>query len=126
MPHVSAPQTIGPSGLAYPAALYATNLAPRAERVKMATIGHNSGEVTDKAKLEKHYKSMLPVIQQQRALSEQLADLRQSAKAEGVNAGDVIKLIRKQLRTVEQQEREQSSRECCAEYADLLQLSLEF
>lgn len=92
----------------------------------MATIGHNSGEVTDKAKLEKHYKSMLPVIQQQRALSEQLADLRQSAKAEGVNAGDVIKLIRKQLRTVEQQEREQSSRECCAEYADLLQLSLEF
>ena len=53
--------------------------------MRQATIGDNSGEVTNAEKVKLHYKSIIGAARAARDISDQLKDLRASAKDDGVD-----------------------------------------
>ena len=90
-----------------------------------ATIGDNSGEVTNAEKVKLHYKSIIGAARAARDISDQLKDLKSSAKEDGVDVPALMKVIKAEMMDDAKTEREKKRKEQAEEYAHVLQLTLD-
>lgn len=88
-------------------------------------IGDNSGEVTSAEKVKLHHNAIIAAARMARDISEQLKDLKASAKEDGVDVPALMKVIKAEMMDDAKAEREKKRKAQAEEYAGLLQLKLD-